>query len=87
MFRSTSGNNYTNWGSEEFDAILDKAKVMTDFEARKPLYASAEQILTWEDAAIAPIYFYTKVSMIGKNLVSSPSIIGIERYDKWDIAS
>ncbi|MCZ7539977.1 MAG: peptide ABC transporter substrate-binding protein [Anaerolineae bacterium] len=86
VFRSTSGNNYTNWGSEEFDAILDEAKVMTDFEARKPLYARAEHILTWEDAAMAPIYFYTKVSMIGKNLVSSPSIIGIERYDKWDIA-
>jgi oligopeptide transport system substrate-binding protein len=86
VFRSTSGNNHTSWGSEEFDAILDEAKVMTDFEARRPLYARAEHILTWEDAAMAPIYFYTKVSMIGAHLVSSPSIIGIERYDKWDIA-
>ncbi len=87
VFKSTSGNNHTMWGNEEFDALIDQAKVMADFEARKPLYACAEHILTWEDAAIAPIYFYTKLSMIGKHLDSSPSIIGIERYDKWDIKS
>lgn len=85
VFYSTSGNNHTNWANDEFDSLIDEAKVMTDFEARKPLYARAEHILTWEDAAIAPIYFYTKLSMIGTHLDASPSIIGIERYDKWDI--
>ncbi len=87
VFYSTSGNNDTNWGSDEFDSLIDEAKLMTDFEARKDLYARAEHILTWEDAAMAPIYFYTKISMIGTHLDASPSIIGIERYDKWDIIS
>ncbi|MEW6581024.1 MAG: peptide ABC transporter substrate-binding protein [Chloroflexota bacterium] len=87
VFRSDSGNNNTNWGNEEFDALIDEAKVMLDFEARKPLYARAEQILTWEDAAMAPIYFYTNLSMIGKHLIASPSILGTERYDKWDFKS
>lgn len=87
VFRSDSGNNNTNWGNEEFDALIDEAKVMTDFEARKPLYARAEHILTWEDAAMAPIYFYTNLSMIGKHLIASPSILGTERYDKWDFKS
>ncbi len=86
VFYSTSGNNHTNWSNPRFDELIDQAKVMTDFEARKPLYAEAENILTWEDAAIVPIYFYTKLSMIGKHLLATPSIIGIERYDKWDIA-
>ncbi len=87
VFYSTSGNNYTNWANEEFDSIIDEAKVMMDYEARKPLYARAEHILTWEDAAMAPIYFYTNLSMISKNLVASPSILGTERYDKWDFKS
>jgi oligopeptide transport system substrate-binding protein len=85
VYRSDSGNNDTNWGNAEFDALLDEAKVLTDTQARKDLYARAEHILTWEDAAIAPIYFYTKLSMIADYLDSTPSVLGIERYDKWDI--
>lgn len=84
VFRSDSGNNNTNWGSEEFDALIDEAKVLIDTPQRKDLYAQAEQILIWEDAAIAPIYFYTKLSMVADYLSSTPSRIGIERYDKWD---
>jgi len=82
---STSGNNDTNWANDEFDSLVDQAKVMLDFEARKPLYARAEHILTWEDAAMAPIYYYTNLSMIAPYLDASPSILGTERYDKWDI--
>jgi oligopeptide transport system substrate-binding protein len=85
VFRSDSGNNNTNWGSEEFDSLIDEAKVLTDTQARKDLYARAEHILTWEDAAMAPIYFYTKLSMIADYLDATPSTIGVERYDKWDI--
>ncbi|MBP8973874.1 MAG: peptide ABC transporter substrate-binding protein [Anaerolineae bacterium] len=85
VFRSDSGNNNTNWGNEEFDALIDQAKVMLDFEARKPLYARAEHILTWEDCAMAPIYYYTELSMIGKHLEATYSILGTVRYDKWDI--
>ncbi len=85
VYYSTSGNNDTNWANEEYDAILDEAKLMLDFEARKPLYARAEHILTWEDAAIAPIYFYTDLAMKGAHLDATNSIIGVDRFDKWDI--
>jgi len=87
VFYSTSGNNNTNWGNAEFDQLIDEAKVMLDFEARRPLYARAEQILTWEDAAMAPIYFYTNLNMISTDLIASPSILGTQRYDKWDFKS
>lgn len=85
VYYSTSGNNDTNWANEEFDALIDEAAVMLDFEARKPLYARAEHILTWEDAAIAPIYFYTDLSMKASYLETTNSIIGHERFDKWDV--
>lgn len=85
VYYSTSGNNDTNWANAEFDALIDEAKLMLDFEARKPLYARAEHILTWEDAAIAPIYFYTDLSMKASYLETTNSIIGVDRFDKWDI--
>lgn len=85
VFYSTSGHNDTNWGNAEYDALIDETKVMLDFEARKPLYARAEHILTWEDAAIAPIYYYTKLSMKASYLETTDSITGTERFDKWDI--
>jgi len=85
VYYSTSGNNDTNWANAEYDALLDEAKLMLDFEARKPLYARAEHILTWEDCAIAPIYFYTDLGMKASYLETTDSIIGVERFDKWDI--
>ena len=85
VYYSASGNNDTNWANEEFDALIDEAKLMLDFEERKPLYARAEHILTWEDCAIAPIYFYTDLSMKAAYLETTNSIIGVDRFDKWDI--
>ena len=85
VMRSDSGNNHTMWGNEEFDQLLDEAKVMFDFDARIPLYARAEHILTWEDCAIAPIYFSSKNVMVSPNLVATISSASTERYDKWDL--
>lgn len=83
VYYSTSGNNDTNWANEEYDAILDEAKLLIDFEERVPMYARAEHILTWEDAAIAPIYFYTALFLVSPDVNFTASTIGVQRYDKW----
>jgi oligopeptide transport system substrate-binding protein len=85
VFYSTSGNNHTEWANAEFDAIVDEAAVLDDTQARKDLYSRAEQILTWEDAAMIPIYFYTNVSMGQTYLNRTFSTTGVERFDKWDL--
>ncbi len=88
VFRSDSSNNHTNYASEEFDALVDQARLETDVDVRTELYAQAEYLLTNADAAIAPIYFYTSgVTVTAPYIERTYPVIGTNRYEKWDIVS
>jgi oligopeptide transport system substrate-binding protein len=85
VFRSDSANNDTNWGNPDFDALIDEARLLTDTAARLELYAQAEDIMIAQDAAVAPIYFYVTRQLTKPYVERTYSIIGQERYEKWDI--
>jgi oligopeptide transport system substrate-binding protein len=85
VWRSTSSFNNTNWVSEEYDALVDEAVTLGDTEARRELYAAAENILVYEDAAISPIYWYTNVQMTKPNINRTFSVLFQDRYEKWDV--
>jgi oligopeptide transport system substrate-binding protein len=63
VFHSGSGQNYTKWSNPSFDKIVEDAAATTDSAQRKQLYAQAEQILCVDDAAIIPIYYYTRFTV------------------------
>jgi oligopeptide transport system substrate-binding protein len=83
VFRSDSGNNHTRWVDPAFDALLDEAKTLTDDKARADLYAQAEQMITWDEAADMPIYYYTNIDLTQTYLNATTAVTGTERYDKW----
>ena len=66
VFHSTKGSNRTKWNNAKFDQLVEKAQIEPNPGSRKPLYKLAEQILTEGQAAMAPIYFYTRVSLLVK---------------------
>jgi oligopeptide transport system substrate-binding protein len=85
VFHSSSGNNDTNWTSDEFDALVEEARQLSDQDARRDLYTQADHILVWEDAAITPIYFYTQLRMFNPAITERTySKLGYEVYAKWD---
>ena len=61
LWTSDSGNNSTNFASEEYDEVIAEARQTPDNDARYELYAQAEEILGGEDGEmpIMPIYWYT----------------------------
>lgn len=63
VFRSDGGNNYTGWGSADYDAALFAAARTTDPAARHALFQKAEAILL-EAAPIIPLYHYTHVFLL-----------------------
>lgn len=87
VFRSKGpdSNNHTNWGTEEFYALLDKAAVETDLAVRRDLYAQAEGILVNEVCAIAPIYYYTTQQLIRTNVEHTFDAARLEKFNTWDI--
>jgi len=78
-------NNHTNWGSDEFYALLDEAGVLLDPDARRELYSQAEYLLVNKAAAIAPIYFYTSQQMTQTYVDRTYAVNRSERLEKWDI--
>ncbi len=77
--------NDTHWQNDEFDALIDEAFVLEDTEARRDLYAQADNILVNIDAAMAPIYFYVTDDLTASNVTRTHSQITREYYEKWDL--
>jgi peptide/nickel transport system substrate-binding protein len=58
-FVTGGGLNYGNWSDAEYDALIERARIETDRDAREKLYQEAETILatrgpvgmTWSSAS------------------------------------
>lgn len=86
VFHSSSDNNDTGFVNEEFDALLEEAALLTDQDARRELYAQAEQILVYDEAAIIPIYFYSDPELTKPFVERTFSAVGDQRFENWDIS-
>ncbi len=60
IWRSDSGNNYTNWANSRYDRLLDQATQATDPAARFELLFAAEKLLLAE-TPVLPLYTFTHV--------------------------
>lgn len=67
IFLSYSSQNNTLYNSKNYDDLLKKAMSTVDQKARMESMHKAEDVLM-EDMALIPIYYYTKVNLIDKNL-------------------
>jgi oligopeptide transport system substrate-binding protein len=79
-----------NWDTTDptYQAFEDKmleAAVESDPATRTALYAEAEEMLVWDKAAMAPIYWYTRVTMTKPYVTRTFSSGGHEHFEKWDI--
>jgi len=74
--------NDIRWDNKEFQEAVEKAAVSSDPDERLALYKRAEQILCDEEAAIAPIYFYTTVNLTKPWLTRNYP--GISGKDFWN---
>ena len=55
-FRCDSSWNETFWCSEQFDQLMDAAQMEVDFETRRELYRSAQEIQAGDSGMIAPFF-------------------------------
>jgi oligopeptide transport system substrate-binding protein len=87
VFRSDSSQNDPNFNSPEFDSLVDQARLMTDNDARRELYAQAEDILSRDVVGVINIYWYTAVQMAKPYVERTYSITGRQYYENWDLPS
>ncbi|MBB6695424.1 peptide ABC transporter substrate-binding protein [Cohnella xylanilytica] len=68
MFTSNSGNNDIGFKNAEYDELVKKATASSDQHERMQLMNKAETILMKDNMAILPLYYYTGVHMVKKNV-------------------
>jgi oligopeptide transport system substrate-binding protein len=77
--------NATMWCNEEFTAMGEEAAVEPDPVKRQDMYAAMEDILCYEDAAIAPIYWYTTVEVTKPYVNRGYSSHGHQTFEFWSL--
>lgn len=85
VFYSQSSQNDPGFNSPEYDALVEQARLETDVDTRRELYAQAEEILVDEFAAIAPIYWYTTNQLVKPYVEAPTSVTGNQSYYDWDV--
>ncbi len=67
IFTTGNGQNNAMYSNPKYDELISAARKETDAAKRIQLFHDAEKVLM-DDAAIAPIYFYTEPVVISPNL-------------------
>jgi oligopeptide transport system substrate-binding protein len=87
LFHSDSAQNHGAYSNPEVDALLDKARAITDMEERLAVYQQAEQLIL-EDAAWVPLYFSVETALVKpyvQNFQNPP--IKVPRFQYMSIAA
>lgn len=73
------------WKNDQYEELVRQAAVEPDLKKRTDLYAQAEEILVNTDAAIIPIYWYTRVTLTQPWIERTFSLGGHEFYYNWSV--
>jgi oligopeptide transport system substrate-binding protein len=82
-------NVVTKWsdGPEytKFMDLINQAATQTDSTKRMDLYSQAEQILVTDEAAVAPLFWYSNPALVRSTVTHLASLTGYDHYEKWDV--
>jgi oligopeptide transport system substrate-binding protein len=79
------GEGGINYESAQFEELIKQAATEKDPAKRIEMYAEAENLLCYEDAAIIPLYWYTRVSVTQPWISRTFSESGNERFENWQV--
>ncbi len=74
-----------NWRNDQFEKLVREAALENDPAQRRDMYAQAEQILVWEDAAILPLSWFSFTILTKPYITRTYGIGGDESFEKWDV--
>ena len=80
VFRTGGGQNWTGWGSKDYDALLDQAAATADPQKRFELFQKAEALLL-DLAPLAPLAYRARTYLIHPAVKGwEPAPLGTHRF-------
>ncbi|CAG0942884.1 Oligopeptide-binding protein OppA [Anaerolineae bacterium] len=73
------------WKNDKFEKLVKDAAIEQDPKKRLDLYKQAEQILVFDDPAMIPLYWYTRVTTTQPWIKRTFSVGGHEIYYHWEV--
>jgi oligopeptide transport system substrate-binding protein len=67
LYTKESGNNNSNWWSDDYDRLLAEAATVIDTEERYAIMQEAEKILL-DELPIMPIYYYMTTYLLDRRV-------------------
>lgn len=68
VFESGAGSNGTGWKNTEYDALLERARVTLDGQARAEVLAQAEKLLLQRECVIVPVFYKRNTALLGSHI-------------------
>ncbi len=75
IWRSGAAWNASNWNRPDFDALLDAARSEPDFDARRAIYAQAQELL-WNEGGILIPYHKVNLRVMRATVTGIPAVGG-----------
>ncbi len=85
VFNPSLQQNYIRWNNKQYQELVEKAERSKDPDERLMLYKRAEQLLVDEEAAIAPLYFYSTASLTKPWLTRNYSELMGHDFANWKL--
>jgi oligopeptide transport system substrate-binding protein len=83
VFHPTRSANRVHWHNAEFARLTERAQAVQNPAERKRLYRRAEEILTQQEAVIAPVYYYTRMTLTKPYLQARQAPLGGNHLRAW----
>jgi oligopeptide transport system substrate-binding protein len=85
VFRSGGGQNWSGWGSKDYDALLDQAAATADPQKRLEILQRAEAILL-EAAGVVPVVYRARTFLIHPAVKNwDPAPLGLHRFQRVEL--
>lgn len=86
LFTSNNDNNSSQWSNNEYDNLIQQARITADEKERMKLLHNAEKMIM-NDTIMMPILYYTDTCMIKPYVKGlTKTMLGFTYYDKVKIA-
>ena len=73
IMQTGDGNNDRNFSDTRYDALLERARTITDTEQRLAVLAEAERLLVEEELPMVPIFHYVSIYMFDPSRITGMS--------------
>ena len=85
LFTSSSGSNWTNWGSSDYDALITRTDQATDVQERFTAFQQAEELLL-QAAPVTPVVIFPKLYLLHPAVRNwEPAPLGIHRFQRVEL--